>query len=397
MSDPARTMRAACTTVLCMVMACAYVAPSARAAQDGPTEKVRLAEEDRLAGQAVGQVAKPVGGQAAGPAAGAASATPAGAENAPASDETTPELESAVTRGLAYLASVQNEDGSFGRGRFSRHVGITALCGIAFLADGHVPGRGRYGDTVAKALEYVLKSSEESGLLAVENSTGPMYGHGFGALFLGEIYGMNPQDTRVRDALVRAVQLIVNSQNDEGGWRYNPVPYDADVSVTICQVMALRSARNAGIKVPKETIEGAVRYVRECQNADGGFRYMRVSGASAWPRSAAGVATLFYAGIYEDDSIARALDYLARTAPPGSGGPMIQPYYFYGHYYAVQAMYLAGGEWWAQWWPGIRDELVRIQSEDGSWIDHQSGNAYATAMALVVAQMPKRYLPIFQR
>jgi hypothetical protein len=321
----------------------------------------------------------------------------AGAENAPASDETTPELDRAVARGLAYLASVQNEDGSFGRGRFSRHVGITALCGIAFMADGHVPGRGRYGENVAKALEYVLRSSEESGLLAVENSTGPMYGHGFGALFLGEVYGMNPQDTRVRDALVRAVQLIVNSQNDEGGWRYNPVPYDADVSVTICQVMAMRSARNAGIKVPKETIDAAVRYVRECQNADGGFRYMRVSGASAWPRSAAGVATLFYAGIYEDDSIARALDYLARTAPPGSGGPMIQPYYFYGHYYAVQAMYLAGGEWWAQWWPGIRDELVRIQSEDGSWVDHQSGNAYATAMALVVAQMPKRYLPIFQR
>jgi hypothetical protein len=320
-----------------------------------------------------------------------------GAENAPASGEMTPELDLAVARGLAYLASVQNEDGSFGRGRFSRHVGITALCGIAFMADGHVPGRGRYGENVAKALEYVLKSSEESGLLAVENSTGPMYGHGFGALFLGEIYGMNPQDTRVRDALVRAVQLIVNSQNDEGGWRYNPVPYDADVSVTICQVMALRSARNAGIKVPKETIDAAVRYVRECQNADGGFRYMRVSGASAWPRSAAGVATLFYAGIYEDDSIARALDYLARTAPPGSGGPMIQPYYFYGHYYAVQAMYLAGGEWWAQWWPGIRDELVRIQSDDGSWVDHQSGNAYATAMALVVAQMPKRYLPIFQR
>lgn len=76
---------------------------------------------------------------------------------------------------------------------------------------------------------------------------------------------------------------------------------------------------------------------------------------------------------------------------------MVQPYYFYGHYYAVQAMYLAGGEWWAQWWPGIREELIRIQSEDGSWVDHQSGNAYATAMALVVAQMPKRYLPIFQR
>jgi len=397
-------------SIACAALACVCAAapqgaavPDAAPAAAGPA--AAQAEAPRaIAPPAAAPSAPPAAAPSAPPAAApsAAPASPprsdnAGAENAPTSDETTPELERAVTRGLAYLASVQSDDGSFGRGRFSRHVGITALCGIAFLADGHVPGRGRYGDNVAKALEYVLRSSEESGLLAVENSTGPMYGHGFAALFLGEVYGMNPQDTRVRDALVRAVQLIVNSQNDEGGWRYNPVPYDADVSVTICQVMALRSARNAGIKVPKETIDAAVRYVRECQNADGGFRYMRVSGASAWPRSAAGVATLFYAGIYEDDSIARALDYLARTAPPGSGGPMIQPYYFYGHYYAVQAMYLAGGEWWAQWWPRIRDELVLLQSEDGSWVDHQSGNAYATAMALVVAQMPKRYLPIFQR
>ncbi len=393
-----RTMASiACAALACVCAAAPQGAavPDAAPAAAGPA--AAQAEAPRaIAPPAAAPSAPPAAAPSAAPASPPRSDN-AGAENAPTSDETTPELERAVTRGLAYLASVQSDDGSFGRGRFSRHVGITALCGIAFLADGHVPGRGRYGDNVAKALEYVLRSSEESGLLAVENSTGPMYGHGFAALFLGEVYGMNPQDTRVRDALVRAVQLIVNSQNDEGGWRYNPVPYDADVSVTICQVMALRSARNAGIKVPKETIDAAVRYVRECQNADGGFRYMRVSGASAWPRSAAGVATLFYAGIYEDDSIARALDYLARTAPPGSGGPMIQPYYFYGHYYAVQAMYLAGGEWWAQWWPRIRDELVLLQSEDGSWVDHQSGNAYATAMALVVAQMPKRYLPIFQR
>ena len=386
---------------LLMALAASPAQSSPSKAQDPPTATAPAPSPAPASAQAPAPAPAPApaGPAPAVPASSARAPSPTGpgAENAPIAEETTPELERAVARGLAYLASVQNEDGSFGRGRFSRHVGITALCGIAFMADGNLPGRGRYGENVRKALEYVLASGEESGLLATENSTGPMYGHGFGALFLGEIYGMNPQDTRVRDALVRAVQLIVNSQNGEGGWRYNPVPYDADVSVTICQVMAMRSARNAGIKVPRETVDAAVRYVRECQNADGGFRYMRVSGASAWPRTAAGVATLFYAGIYEDDSIERALAYLARTAPPGSGGPMVQPYYFYGHYYAVQAMYLAGGEWWAQWWPGVREELVRIQSEDGSWVDHQSGNAYATAMALVVAQMPKRYLPIFQR
>ncbi len=321
-----------------------------------------------------------------------------GAENKPAKHEITPELAKAIERGLAYLASTQNDDGSFGRGRYGRHVGIAALGALAFMADGNLPGRGRYGEQVARALEYVLANKSESGLLAAESTTGPMYGHGFATLFLGEVYGMNPNDTRVRDTLVRAIDLILNSQNDEGGWRYNPVPYDADVSVTICEVMALRSARNAGIKIPKDTIDRAVRYVRDCQNADGGFRYMRQPGTSALPRTAAGVASLFYAGIYEDDSIERGLAYLVNnTATTGGIGPQSQAHYYYGQYYTTQAMYLAGGEWWEQWWSRAREELLEFQSDDGSWIDHQAGESYATAMALIVLQMPNRYLPIFQR
>lgn len=319
------------------------------------------------------------------------------AQNAPSQDEITPALNDSIERGLRYLVSIQNSDGSFGRGRYARNVAITALCGLALMADGNLPGRGRYGEAVQKALDFVLVASTETGLLAAEASHGPMYGHGFAALFLGEIYGMNPDDTRVRDALARAVQLIENSQNDEGGWRYNPVPNDADISVTICQIMALRSARNAGIKVPKETIDRAVRYVRACQNADGGFRYMMPGGASAWPRTAAGVASLFYAGIYQDDSIDRGLDYLERHATPDGSGPTLQAHYFYGHYYAVQAMYLAGGERWQKWWPAIRGELIARQEIAGGWLDHQAGDAYGTAMALIILQMPKRYLPIFQK
>ncbi|MEN9668874.1 MAG: hypothetical protein RLZZ386_781, partial [Planctomycetota bacterium] len=273
--------------------------------------------------------------------------TGVGAENKPAKNEITPEMTRSVERGLAYLASSQNDDGSFGRGRYGRHVGIASLAALAFMADGNLPGRGRYGEQVTRALEFVLANKSESGLLAAESTTGPMYGHGFATLFLGEIYGMNPNDSRVRDALVRAIDLILNSQNDEGGWRYNPVPYDSDVSVTICQVMAMRSARNAGIKIPKDTIDRAVRYVRDCQNADGGFRYMRQPGSSAWPRAAAGVASLFYAGVYEDDSIERGLEYLSSNSMiANTGGPQMQAHYFYGQYYATQAMYLAGGDRW---------------------------------------------------
>jgi hypothetical protein len=101
--------------------------------------------------------------------------------------------------------------------------------------------------------------------------------------------------------------------------------------------------------------------------------------------------------VYEDDSIVRGLDYLRTNAMIAGGGPNMQAHYFYGQYYTTQAMYLAGGDWWSQWWERARAELLSMQADDGSWVDHQAGNAYATAMALIVLQMPNRFLPIFQR
>jgi hypothetical protein len=339
----------------------------------------------------------------AGPAmvARAQDAPPPSAQNAAMPDEITPELDTSVKEGLAWLASAQLPDGSFGRGRYARNVAITALACLAFMADGNVPGRGEYGQNVQHGLEFILSNANENGLLAAEAANGPMYGHGFAALFLGEVYGMTAGggDTeladRVYEALTRACRLIERTQNDQGGWRYNPVPYDADVSVTICQIMALRSARNAGLEIDKAVIDRAVRYVRMCRNPDGGFKYQLEGGSSAWPRSAAGVASLYYAGIYEDDAIDRGLEYLLANATPGR--EVNSAHYFYGHYYAVQTMYLAGGEYWADWWPAIREQLIAGQNEDGSWTDSSIGDAYGTAMALIILQMPKRYLPIFQK
>lgn len=323
---------------------------------------------------------------------------PTGAQNNPLANEMTDEAERAIERGFAFLLSQQATDGSFGLSRYEGEVGISSLGCLALMADGHVPGRGEYGEAVERGLDFILDHINETGFIVGRTTShGPMYGHGFATLFLGEVYGMNPTDERVRDALVRAVQLIINSQNEEGGWRYYPVPFDADISVTIAQIMALRSARNAGIKVPKETIDRAVEYVRNCQNADGGFRYMIGTGGSAWPRTAAGVASLFYAGIHEDQAIDRGVEYLMRNALPGAANRTGEAHYYYGHYYAVQAMYLAGGASWERWWPAIRDELIDSQAANGAWPDHYANGAYATAMSLIILQMPKRYLPIFQK
>jgi prenyltransferase beta subunit len=305
-------------------------------------------------------------------------------------DEITPAQKASVEKGLAWLAQNQAKDGSFGGQGSGAQSGITALAGLAFMSNGNMPGRGKYGDNVQRCVDYILASSQESGLLSSDAAHGVMYSHGFATLFLGEVYGMTG-DEQVKEKLQRAVRLIQKCQNTEGGWRYMPVPMDADISVTICQIMGLRSARDAGIKVEKEVIDKAIVYVRGCQNADGGFNYMRSGGGSEFPRSAAGVASLYYAGVFEGNDLKRGLDYL-RQYVPGKGGA--SSHYYYGHYYAAQAMFLAGGEYWAEWYPAIRDELISKQAPNGQF-PGEIAPAYGTACALIILQMPNRYLPVF--
>ncbi len=311
----------------------------------------------------------------------------------------TPSTQRAINRGLRFLSRKQFPDGSFGSGRnFPHNVAITGLSGMAFLEAGHVPGRGPYGDQVEQAIGFLLQNTSPSGFINVPNgqSHGPMYGHGFATLFLAEAYGMTRQK-EIREKLSLAVRLIVNSQNDEGGWRYFPHSKDADVSVTVCQIMALRAARNSGISVPKDTVDRCIKYVKACQNHDGGFRYqMKLQSESIFPRSAAGVVALYSAGEYEGAEIDKGLRFLVRYLPRADRLHRTE-YYYYGHYYAVQAMWHAGDDYWKQWYPAIRDDLLARQGPGGSWDNHAQGPEYGTAMALLILQMPNNYLPIFQR
>jgi len=312
-------------------------------------------------------------------------------------DVITKETQSAIDRGLAYLAGHQNDDdGSFGRGGYSRNVAVCGLSGLAFMASGNSPGRGRYGENASLCLKYILDNAREDGFIVAEDaaSHGPMYGHGFATLFLAEVYGMSP-DTRVREVLSKAVEVIVNSQNSEGGWRYQPQQQDADMSVTVCQIMALRAARNAGIYVSADTVDLCIDYVKRCQNPDGGFMYMGMGGESAFPRSAAGLVALYSAGIYEGDEVEKGLDFLMQYLP-NNQSPSRQSHYFYGHYYAAQAMWHSGGKRWQRWYPAIRDALIQQQLSDGRWMDSICPE-YGTAMSCIVLQMPNNYLPIFQR
>ena len=310
--------------------------------------------------------------------------------------EITDAQRAAVDRGLEALSKRQVKDGSFGEG-MSRHVGITSLCAMAFMQSGNLPGRGKYGPQVEKALTFVLNSTQESGLICGDNMSPPMYGHGFATLFLAEAYGMTG-DERVKEKLQKAVKLIQKSQNDQGGWRYQPAPVDADISVTICQIMALRAARDAGIKVEKEVIDKAIDYVRKCQNSDGGFSYQMnqggSGGGSGFARSAAGMASLYYAGVSEGKEITKGLKYLSDFLPRKGGRGDAEGNYYYAQYYAVQAMFLAGGDNWSKWYPAVRDDLIKRQGKTGLWSGDNT-EEYATSMALLILQMPNRYLPVY--
>lgn len=302
----------------------------------------------------------------------------------------------AIEKGLDFLAGRQQDDGAFSTSGDGRNAAVCALAGIAWLAEGSTPGRGKYGQHVDRVTGYLLDNARASGLFSVEEavSRGPMYEHGFATLFLAEVYGMSPRDD-LRDKLTRAVDLIVRTQNSEGGWRYQPRREDADISVTICQVMALRAARNAGLAVPNETIDRCIDYVKRCQNADGGFRYQATPGDSAFPRSAAGVVALHSAGVYEGAELERGIAYIdqfrPRTVADGQDN-----YFYYGHYYAVQAMWQSGGDKWQHWYPAVRDVLIKRQQPGGAWAD-PVGYEYGTAMACIILQMPDNSVPIFQR
>jgi hypothetical protein len=216
---------------------------------------------------------------------------------------------------------------------------------------------------------------------------------------------------RTRATLQRAVDLILKSQNKEGGWRYKPDTTDADLSVTICQVMALRSARNAGLFIPKSTVDRCVDYVRGCYNGDGTFRYQKGRMGGFGPsiplaRMAAGVCALYSAGIYQSPEIELALKKLLEDYKPGHwrnlGELNHEQNFFYGQYYAAQAMWTAGGRYWTEWFPAIREDLlsrVQFAGQYCSWKEYQGTDCphYGTAMACLILQIPNNYLPIFQK
>ena len=302
--------------------------------------------------------------------------------------ELAPEAERAIDSGLRFLSRQQNTDGSWGK---QYKEANTALVLMAFMLKGHFPDKGPYGDAMDKAVGFLLERAKQGGGYMGVN----MYEHGLATLALSEAWGMSDRK-EIRDTLKRAVDVILRAQSPGGGWRYQPRPQDADVSVTVMQIVALASAKEAGIHVPSEVIEKALKYVKGLQvGGEGGFGYQGPQ-APEFARSAAGVMALLMCGERDSRAVLLGLEYLRRL-PEGKFTEA--RFYFYGHYYAIQAMYQAGESYYQEWYPHIRDALITRQHTDGSWSGggEEGDSSYATSMSILILGVPYRFLPIYQR
>lgn len=309
-------------------------------------------------------------------------------------------IEAAVDQGLAYLAQHQRPDGSF-PGMQGNNNGINALCLLAMLGRGHVPGRGPYQPVVDRAITFILSTQRESGLYQSPNAShGPMYEHALATLAMIQAYGFIPTQA-MHTSVQSAVDLIVRTQSDKGphagGWRYRPRKHDADLSVTVMQIVALRAAINARLIVPQQTVDDALAYVRRCIVDKGGFAYQ----PGQHPRqgvTAAGCLSLQLFGAFDDPAVEAGLNWLLdRPFKPGN-------HFWYTNYYAMQAMFQAGDPYWSKWSQRARPWLLDHQQADGSWpgyhakkINGPEARCYSTAFAVISLEVFLHYLPVYQR
>jgi hypothetical protein len=364
---------------------------------------------------------------------------------AAAQDRKKADVEAAIERGLEYLKKIQAQDGHWEAPGGQYATSVTGVCGMAMLMEGSTLREGRYSDQISKAVNWYLhpRRTRANGLLGDADNPSEsqryMYGQGFGTLFLASVYGEeedNDQRKKLEAVLTKGVDFICKAQTSKrhrrpegkevevGGWGYvsaaDGQQFD-EGSVTITALQALRAARNAGIKVPKEAIDKAVAYLEACTTPDGGviYSYAGSGGAAAQtgqgrpPLTAAAICCGFSAGQYKSDLPKRWIAYCKKNIPVARGRV---PHEEYMMYYYSQAMYALGDDRYGemfpnepkdQWltWTRFKDAMYPylLDSQDkasGGWTGSGSygiGPAFVTAINLTILQLDRNVLPIYQR
>ena len=312
-------------------------------------------------------------------------------------------VDKAMERGADFLFTSQQPNGALSRARADA---MTALGIMALASMGHQPtDPGKYGQVLRKALGFILREqpsrifNNNPNFVYFGTSNG-MYEHGITALCLTEMLGMGvgkKQETRLREVCRKALNLILWSQSRpknpvlRGGWRYTPTQQSSDLSITAWQLLALRSGKGAGMDVPKDAIDSAVRYLKRSYYSRGG-----VKGCAYTPgqspslaMAAAGLLSLQICGEYDSPEANGSAEWLSRQNAIGGG------HFYYSIYYYSQAMQKRGGDVATKAREIVEKSLLKKQGKNGSWSGNH-GSIYCTSMAMLSLSVKYHYLPIYQ-
>ncbi|TWT96937.1 Prenyltransferase and squalene oxidase repeat protein [Botrimarina colliarenosi] len=335
----------------------------------------------------------------------------------------TAQTETAVLEGLRWLARVQQNDGGWSLvGKYpnpaanENREAATAMALIAFQGAGKLPSNSKmdFGQNVARGWRWLLGRQEADGsFFHSGGSNHRFYTHAQCTIALCELLAMTG-DEQYRKPAQLAVKYLIDTQTDLGGWRYNP-GVQSDLSVTGWVLMALKSARMAGIEVPSPVfahIEGFLDLVSRSDPvvyAPLGSRYVYeepdIFNREAVPTlTAVGLLSREYLGWPTDDKrIDKGVEFLLTHKPEWRRGKT-DVYYWY---YATQAIFHAGGPRWTEWNKVMRELLPAQQSKDGrdrgSWDPREDawgasgGRLYMTCMAIYTLEVYYRHLPLYQQ
>ncbi len=355
---------------------------------------------------------------------------PASAERLKLAPEQQKLLDRLVDKALAFIASKQNEDGSFPT-QPGAEPAVTSLCVMAFLSRGHKPGEPPYGDQINRGIDYVLNCQDAPSGALIPRTPGRVlrgnYNHAISALMLcdaytkmGAKYRENEDNARRRERIEDGIQkaLLYSRKNQtrqkqqfaaRGGWRYlaRVTPNESDLSVTAWMVMLYTSARKTGFVLPKNAMEDAMRFVRRTFDKKRKAFVYALSGDERYCSRAtvgAGILCLALAGDAGSPMIPPAADWIRKNSfEPYNGSKHPEDRYHYSAFYCSQAMALLGGYYFEEFYPKLVLTLSHHQHDDGSWDaeaqrgDEIYGNVYTTALAVLALSPPYQKLDTYRR
>lgn len=333
-------------------------------------------------------------------AAGALATIP-GATRVDAADRD-PRWDETVQKGLQWLSRNQSS-----RGQWNTQVyptALAALAGTAMICSGSTTTQGPYARQIARATDYLLTKARDNGLIGdPQTDSRYTYGHGFSMLFLSQVLGeegLIDRREELVEVLTKAVEFSGNAQTPAGGWGYVSAREGSNFdegSTTITQVQGLRGCRNAGIPVQSEIIERAKDYIYRCKNADGGISYSsRQTGSSRPAITAAALAALYNAGDYDSEHVPDMWAYTKQSLHDLSDAARSFGHWHYTYLYYSQVVYRQGEELWLPFRVKLYDRIMADQHAEGYW-EGQIHPVYVTACNLIMLQLDRGYLPIYQR